>query len=220
MNEEPPIESAEPIPAPPAEPVMTPAEQASERAEAAATRRRWISLAELVGVAGLIIAAISLWMSWSDRRADVADKQAEQASESKARTLVTIAGMVSNDGDKISLSDANHPLHDVEVTFPKALGVSPQSGLFGPKVESSWFDDKLLGLTGEVHQGRLPVILAATYWDGEVKRTDRAIYEIAWDSHARPLRSRKLQMRGLTLSERNATTARLEAAWARLKPAL
>jgi hypothetical protein len=226
MNEEvptdTPVPDPQPAPAPPPEPVMTPAEQAIERAEAAATRRRWVSLAELVGVAGLIIAAISLWMSWSDRRADVADKQAEQAIESKARTLVTISGAVEHDGETIKLGDAAHPLHDVEVTFPSALGVSPQSGLLGPKIDSNWFDDQLLALSDKTHQGRLPVILAATYWDGNVKRTDRAIYEITWISVARTaafLRGRKLKMRGLVLSDRNATPARLEAAWARLKPA-
>lgn len=224
MSHEVPIEAQEPTAAspPPVEPVMTPSERAIERAEAAATRRRWVSLAELVGVAGLIIAAVSLWMSWSDRRADVADKQAEQAIESKARTLVTISGAVEDDGETIKLNDAAHPLHDVEVTFPSALGVSPQSGLLGPKIDARWFDDKLLALADKVHQGRLPVILAATYWDGDVKRTDRAIYEIAWVSVARTaafVRGRKLKMRNLVLSDRNATPARLEAAWARLKPA-
>src|SRR4051812_2841650 len=116
MNDEPPIETPEPALASPPEPTMTPAQQAIERAEAAATRRRWISLAELVGVAGLIIAAISLWMSWADRRADIADKQAEQASESKVRTLVTITGTLSHDGDSMALADPAHPLKDVEVS--------------------------------------------------------------------------------------------------------
>jgi len=226
MNDEPPIDTPEalpePLPAPPSEPVMTPAERAIERAEAAATRRRWISLAELVGVAGLIIAAISLWMSWADRRADLAEKQAEQASESKVHALVTITGTLSHEGDTMALADPAHPLNDVEVTFPQALGISPQSGLLGPKIERSWFGDKLLKLSDKEHQGRLPVILTATWWDGDVKRTDRAIYEIGWIAGSRSLGilgGRELHMRGLRLSDRSATPARLEAAWARLKPA-
>lgn len=201
---------------------MTTAQQAIERAEAAETRRRWVSLAELVGVAGLIIAAISLWMSWADRRADVAEKQAEQVSASKARTLVTITATLSHDGASMTLADPAHPLKDVEVTFPQALGVKPQSGLLGPKIESSWFGSALLALSDKVHQGRLPVILTATWWDGDVKRTDRAIYEIAWVAGTRSLGivgGRELHMRALVLSDRNATPARLEAAWARLKPA-
>jgi hypothetical protein len=222
MNDEPPIETPEPAPAAPPEPAMTPAQRAIERAEAAATRRRWISLAELVGVAGLIIAAISLWMSWADRRADIADKQAEQASESKVRTLVTISGTLSHDGDSMALADPAHPLKDVEVSFPHALGIAPQSGLLGPKIESSWFGSALLKLNDKVHQGRLPVMLTATWWDGDVKRTDSAIYEIGWVAGSRSLGvlgGRDLHMRSLTLSERKATPARLEAAWARLKPA-
>ena len=42
----------------------------SERAEAAATRRRWITLAEVVAVAGVLIGALTLYTNWSDRRAD------------------------------------------------------------------------------------------------------------------------------------------------------
>ncbi len=205
---------------PQGEPVVTlAAAQAAERAEAAATRRRWISLAELVGVAGLIIAALSLWMSWSDRRADLAEKQAEQVSRNKVQTLVTIAGSVSDDGASITLSDPAHPLHDVEVTFPAELGVRPQTGLLGPKIEADWFAEPLLGLSEHVNQGRLPVILAATYWDGDTKRTDRALYDVIWVASSRLIGGRKLRIRGLMLSDREASRSRLEAAWARLKPA-
>ncbi len=222
MNTEPPTETPDLPPAPLPEPAMSSVEQAMERAAAAETRRRWVSLAELVGVAGLIIAAISLWMSWADRRADVAEKQAEQVNASKARTLVTITATLSKDGTSMTLADPAHPLKDVEVTFPQALGIKPQTGLLGPKIESSWFGSALLELSDKVHQGRLPVILTATWWDGDVKRTDRAIYEIGWVA-GKPtlgiLGGRELHMRGLMLSDRNATPARLEAAWARLKPA-
>lgn len=217
-----PPEPAVNVTPPPAPPAQETAEQAIERAEKRETRRRWVSLAEIVGVGGLIIAAAGLWMGWSDRRADVADKQATQASEDRAHARVTIVGEVSHDGETITLSDTAHPLHDVSVDFPAALGVSQQSGFLGPKIESSWFEEPLMKLADKVHQGRLPVLLTATWWDGDTKRTDRALYEIAWSSDGRllsGLRGRKLHLRSLVLSERNASPARLEAAWARLKPA-
>ena len=44
-------------------------ETPAERAEKAAIRRRWISLAEWVGIAALLVSAAGLWMSWSDRTA-------------------------------------------------------------------------------------------------------------------------------------------------------
>jgi hypothetical protein len=218
MNEELPPSGEAPV----VSPVTATAAEAVDRAEAAATRRRWVSLAEFVAVAGLLVAVASLWMSWSDRRADVADKQVEKAESSKARTLVTLTGSVSSDGETITLKDDTHQLRDVQVIFPTALGLAPQSGTFGPKIASSWFDGKILELTDggpDKRDGRLPVILAATYWDGDVERADRAIYDVAWQTEGRVLRGRKLRMHALTLASRVGTQARLDAAWAREKPA-
>lgn len=103
-------------------PPETVPETVTERAEAAATRRRWVSLAELVGVAGLIIAALGLWLGWSDRRADDSAKQAEQATEAKVRTLVMLKATI--DGDDLKLTDAAHDVQEIDVRFPKSLGVA------------------------------------------------------------------------------------------------
>ncbi|MEO5865948.1 MAG: hypothetical protein ABIS14_07340 [Sphingomonas sp.] len=205
--------------------IDTAAAEAVDRAEAAATRRRWITLAEFVAVAGLLVAVASLWLSWSDRRSDTADKQAEKAEVSKTRTQVTLAGAVSSDGETITLKDDAHQLRDVQVIFPTPLGVSVQSGTFGPKIAASWFADKLVEMTknGPAKRiGRLPVILSAAYWDGEVVRTDRAIYDIGWQIDGRFLgivRGRKLRMHSLTLRNRSGTQAKLDAAWGQEKPA-
>ena len=43
-------------------------EDRSEQAERLAIRRRWINVGEVVAVAGLIIAALSLYLGWSGRR--------------------------------------------------------------------------------------------------------------------------------------------------------
>ena len=40
----------------------------SETSEQAKTRRRWLTLAELVAVSGLLIGALTLWLNWSDKR--------------------------------------------------------------------------------------------------------------------------------------------------------
>ncbi|MDQ2879011.1 MAG: hypothetical protein M3R41_08035 [Pseudomonadota bacterium] len=197
------------------------ATEAVEKAEAAATRRRWINLGEFVAIAGLIIAALSLWLSWADRHADLADKQAEKVQESHARTLVTLTGDITKDGESMSLKDDAHQVSDVQVIFPTALGLSPQSSVLGAKIASDWFGDKLLALTShgaDTRAGRLPVILAATYWDGDTKRTDRAIYSIAWQSEGRFLRGRKLRMVRLSLAARTGTQVALDALWAREKP--
>ncbi|MGJ8505888.1 hypothetical protein, partial [Glaesserella parasuis] len=56
---------------PPHDPaIQIAATEAVAKAEAAATRRRWINLGEFIAVAGLLIAGGSLYVNWSDHRAD------------------------------------------------------------------------------------------------------------------------------------------------------
>ena len=196
----------------------TPETQAADRAEAAATRRRWVTLAELVGVAGLMIAALGLWMNWSDRRADDAVKQAEQAKDAKVRTLVMLKA--SGQGGTLALSDATHDVQSIDIAFPKALGVANRTDV-DPQIEADWFADALLKLTdggADDRSGRLPALITARYWDADVERHDVAIYDIVWRTEGRMLQSRALKLEGLKLRERSSSPTKLEAAWAREKP--
>ncbi|MGH6613198.1 hypothetical protein [Sphingomonas sp.] len=216
-----PAEPAAPPPPSPTPSVETVAQQAVDRAEAAATRRRWVTLAELVGVAGLIIAAAGLWMSWSDRRADDQAKQVEKASEAKVRTLVMLKGVVEKGGDRLKLSDAAHDIQNIDVTFPSALGIAAQNSVLEPRIEASWFSGPLLGLTDhgpDDQEGRLPVLITASYWDADTERRDTAIYDVVWKTKGRMLLGRALHVEGLMLRERAGSKARLDAIWAREKP--
>jgi predicted negative regulator of RcsB-dependent stress response len=59
-------------------------ETPTERREAAETRRRWVTLAEVLAVAGVLIAALTLWSNWSERNADKAEKASAKAGVSKS----------------------------------------------------------------------------------------------------------------------------------------
>jgi hypothetical protein len=198
---------------------MTPS--AYERAEAAATRRRWITLAEVVGIAGLIIAALSLWMSWSDRRADEQEKQVEKASESRIKTLVLLTGTPDKDHERLALKDTIHAVQSIDVRFPGSLGLSTQSSVLDPRIESSWFADAILTMTDkgpDKREGRLPVLITSIYWEGDHQRSDTAIYDVIWFTEGRLLRGRVLRVKGILLRERTDSPARLEAIWAAEKP--
>ncbi|MES2451066.1 MAG: hypothetical protein V4610_10915 [Pseudomonadota bacterium] len=217
---------AEPDPVPPAarrrDPVVeSTVQQAVERAEAAATRRRWVTLAEIVSVAGLLIAALSLWMNWSDRRADEQGKQVEKANESKARTLVLLTAAPEHGGARLALKDENHPIQSIDVRFPAALGVGNQSSILEPRIEAAWFADSILQATdkgADVREGRLPVLITSSYWDADKQRSDSAIYDVVWRTEGRLFRGRALRLKGIMLRERTSQPARLEALWAREKP--
>ncbi|GAA0314896.1 hypothetical protein GCM10009087_26650 [Sphingomonas oligophenolica] len=222
MNDEP-VTSTPPEPIPPAPSVETVAQQAVERAEAAATRRRWITLAEVVGIAGLLIAAASLWMSWSDHRADQQEKQVEKASEAKVRTLVLLTAKPEKDGKQLALKDSAHEVQSIDVRFPASLGLAAQSSVLEPRIEASWFADPILALTHDgpdKRQGRMPVLITSSYWDADQQRSDSAIYDVVWftEGSFMGVSGRSVRLKGILLRERTASPARLEAIWAAEKP--
>jgi hypothetical protein len=191
-------------------------ETSAERAEKAAIRRRWIGLAELVGVAALLVSVVGLWLSWSDRRADQADKVKTSAEAS----LVTFT--VSGSGNTLNLSDDAHRIQEIAVAFPPSLGVDAQTGISPPKIELAGLDKALRDATDggpDKRTGRLPVLITATWWDGDTKRTDKAIYQVRWKTAGRLLGGRKLELEGASLAERGGSPARLDALWAKEKPA-
>ena len=217
----PPMQSPDPLSPPPDPVLQNAAQQAVDRAEAAATRRRWVTLAEVVGVAGLLIAALSLWMSWSDRRADDQEKRAERASESKARTLVLLTATPEQGGAWLALKDDAHQIQSIDVRFPAALGVAAQTSVLEPHIEADWFSGPILKATDngpDVRQGRVPVLITSNYWDADKQRSDSAIYDVVWQTKGRVLQGRVLRLKGILLRERTSQAARLEALWAREKP--
>ena len=192
-----------------------------ETAEQKATRRRWINLAELVAVAGVVIAALSLWLTWSDRRDSAADKAASAAAEASERGRLELTATVANDGDTLRLNDAKHDLADVSIAFPAALGLTTQRPTGEIVIETKPFAGVLLKLTdggADDRSGRLPVLITASYVDGDATRTARGVYDVVWRTHGRPMRGRALELTGLRLRQRGGGQSALDAAWAREKP--
>lgn len=194
---------------------------ASERAEARAIRKRWVTLAEIVAVAGLLISATTLWLSWSERRTDERQKQVEQVTEAHAKSLIRLTATPEHGGESLALKDAEHDVQSVDIRFPKALGVAAQNSILSPHVEAGWIRDALLTATQDgpdKQQGRLPVLVSASYWDGDQQRTDTAIYDVIWQTEGGIVWGHKLKLKGMMLRERSASAARLNALWAAEKP--
>lgn len=186
-----------------------------ERAEIAATRRRWITLAELVAIAGLIIAAIGTWTTWSDHRIELGRSERDRAIDAKVRGLVLLGGMAIDDGKKLVVSDDAHRLQQVVFRFPAQLDVASRTSMIDPAIDASWFATSVLqGSGGDRRSGRLPVLITSIFWNADQLASDSAIYDVIWESKARLLRSRRLVLRGIVLRERNGSAARLDRLWA------
>lgn len=194
----------------------------SETPDQAATRRRWVTLAEVVAVAGVIIGALTLWNSWSDRRADEQSKVAEQSAAARVEARVDLIATPRDGGRALLLKDKRHDLQDVTVTFPKPLGVAAQHPVADPVIDTrDGLGEALLKLTdggADDRAGRLPVLITVSYVDGDATRTTTGLYDIVWRTEGRLLRGRTVRLDSLRLRQRIGTSAALMAAWAREKP--
>ena len=185
----------------------------SETVEERARKRRWLNLAELVAVAGVLIAAAGLYLTWSDRR----DRVAGEAQSAQATVRYEIRATAADDGAALVFAhDERHDVQGLTVTFPAALGVAPQEALAG-RIERDWFAKALMKATdggADDRAGTLPVLIRVRYTDGDATRTASGIYDVVWRTHGRTFpMGRALKLEALRLRERDGSPARLNTLW-------
>ncbi len=196
-------------------------ETREERKEAAATRRRWVTLAEVVAVAGVLIAALSLWQGWSERRADEAEKTATTQAEAKARSRADLVATPRDDGRELLPSDRAHEISDATVTWPKVLAGEVVRPPADPVIAVAPIEKALLKATdggADDRSGRVPVLITVTFIDGDTRRTASGISDVVWRTEGRLLQGRSLRFDSMRLRQRGGTQAQVDAIWAREKP--
>lgn len=202
----------------------------AEAAEAAAVRRRWITLGEVLGVAAVVISALTFWNSYSERRnAEVERASEERSAEVKARSLV-LRGSVDREGETLTLSTAgDQAIQDQTIAFPSALGLDAVE-VTNPRIEADWFDSAVREARRKAGQRdedagdeRLPVAIATRYVvDGETV-TDVSLYDVGYAVKDRFLRGGTVQLRGLSLIGRTGADnaqARLDKLWQTRQPTI
>lgn len=191
-------------------------ETPAEKAEARAIRRRWLTIGELVAVAGVIIAGVSLWLSWADKRDDASQKASAASKAAAAETRLDLRATVSEDGRQVVLADPAHEILDTAVAFPGPLGVGAQTPVL-PRIESDWFGSAVLAATdkgADTREGRLPALVTVSYRAGDATKQDRAIVELVWRTKGRMLAGRELRVEAARIRERGGDQARIDALWA------
>ncbi len=186
-----------------------------DKAEARAIRRRWVTLGEVVAVAGVIIGGLTLWNSWDERRTARQEQMAEAKLASTAATRLNLTMTLAGDGKQIALSDRGHDLRDIEIHFPAALEIDARAPIL-PEIEADWFAPPLLRATDgglDEREGVLPALVRATYRVGDGTRTDTAIIDILWRTSGRTLAGRDLRIVGARLRQRGGDQAKLDALW-------
>ena len=190
-------------------------------AEAAAIRRRWITLGELLAVLAVGISALTLYLNWADKSSE----QAEKASESR-KASVRAARLVLNaeaSGDRLALkpTDPDQIIQSQTIRFPKALGIAPVDTTGEPRIEAGWFDaalkkarEKAKLPDDSVGDERLPVAITTRFVVGGETHEDVAVYDIGYGIAGRWLSGHRLTLRGLSLVSRSATPqSAIDARW-------
>lgn len=188
----------------------------SETPDQAKTRRRWLTLAELVALSGLIIGAMTLWLNWSGKQEAAREKAAAGAAANAAEASFRLRAELASGGKEIRLSDPRHELLETTIAFPKALRVGTQSPATA-RIERDWFAAAVLAATdggADDREGRLPVLVSARYRVGDAMREGRAIVEIVWSTHGRLIGGRDLEIEAVRLRETGGDPKRIDALWA------
>lgn len=184
---------------------------------AAASRRRWISIGETVGILALIISGISLWDSHQDR---VESRAAASKVQLVAVAPLVLTARAEDDGDVLRLASPNpdRVIQTQTVIFPKPLDVSAVDTVGNPRIEAGWFASALRDAVGDDRQpGRLPVGIITRYTDNGIEREDSAIYDVGHGWRSRLLQRDVPTLEGITLVSRapKDLQARLDARWQR-----
>lgn len=204
---------------------------ASVAIEKEKTRRRLISLGELVAVLAVLISALGLFNSWSERRQKDQERiTSEQKAAAAERRATAAAGLLlrarpDKSGSRLDLSPAREEqvVQMQTLTFPAKLGISPVETSGDARIEASWFTGNLKKArraakrpdetTGDE---RLPVLIETVYVDGGETRRDRTLYDIGYAVREGGLfGGSQVELRGVSLVARKADAAALDARWRR-----
>jgi hypothetical protein len=193
-------------------------------------RLRWLTLAELVGVLALVVAAAGWWDSHREHlqedreRAAAAKTQAAEAKRATLRESFLLTG--SGDTERLRLAPArgDQVIQTQTLVFPSAVRKDPVETTGNPRIDRRWFESGLKdahALPKDDAEARLPVAVETAYVDAGETRTDRAIYWIAYSAKHRLLRGSQVQLDGLSLARRGVTgdlQAAVDAVWAKQHP--
>jgi len=198
-------------------------------AEAAAIRRRWITLGEVLAMIAAIISALTLWNSWSQRSDSEAARSAEaRQASTRAVTLVLTAATSGARELVLKPMSAGQSVQSQHISFPTALGAAPAETTGEPRIEAAWFERALkkarnqAGLPDDSRgDERLPVLISTRFLvDGEA-HDDVALYDVGYTISGRWLSGHSVTLRGLSLVSRvkgSDAQAMLDARWAQLFP--
>jgi hypothetical protein len=180
-----------------------------------------IRLSEVAGLIGVLIAGLSLFLTYADRRKD----KLEAAKQAQAQSVLILRG--DGGGDRIRLVPANpgQVVQSQVFYFPAAVRSGSVQITGEGRVDADWFaaglKKALHGKDDDGAEHSLPVSVATTFMEDGEAHTDLSLYQIGFTIHPRLLQAAQVRLEGVALGRRGLTGApqgAANAAWARQAP--
>ncbi|WP_232492715.1 hypothetical protein [Novosphingobium kaempferiae] len=189
------------------EPVSKAAKAEARADEAAAIRRRWITLGEVLTVIAVTISGLTLWNTWSQRSDSEASKSAEAIrASSRAATLVLMATGSGSDELVLKPASDEQSVQSQRIAFPTALGVSAAETTGEPRIEAAWFERALKKARAEAKlpdnsrgDEKLPVLVTTRFIVDGKPHEDVALYDVGYSISGRWLGGHNITLRGVSL---------------------
>lgn len=197
-------------------------ETGEEKKEAAAIRRRWITLGEVLGVAAVLISGLTLWNNIQERKSNEAERAAASSKEEHAQAALVLKATAQDGGRRLSLAplDSAQAIQSQRIIFPSALGVSPVETVADPRIEADWIADALKKADSKEEGSgdkRVPVAIVTNFVTGGTMHSDAALYNLAYVREGHLLGS-SIRLRGLSLVSRTRAKdaqVRVDKLWKR-----
>jgi len=188
---------------------------------AARTRRRWITLGEVIGILALAISAASWWDGHQEKA-----REAVRVVAPAAPLVLTATADAAHAVLALKPARADQIIQTQTLFFPAAVRGSTVDTTGNARIEAGW----LGGLVDAVGDGkaaaearthRVAIGIETVFVAGDRTRTDRAIYDIGYRLHGRFLRGTTVELEGVSLVRANVGAdlqKRLDARWAAQRP--
>ena len=203
----------------------------SEKAEAAAIRRRWVTLGEVLAVVAVMISGLTLWNSYSERSHAEAEKAVEEKKASVRAATLLLKAEPSKEGDRLTIAPigADQSIQSQLITFPTALAVTHVDTTGDARIEAEWFEDGLKKARRAANRKdqtvgdeRVPVAITSEFIADGMTHRDVALYDVGYVLEGRFLGGSELKLRGLSRigrADAGSAQARLDAIWKKRQPA-
>jgi hypothetical protein len=169
-------------------------------------RVRMLTIAEIVGICALAVAALGYWDSHRERVAAEKAQEADAAARALRQSFV-MKGEVADKGGVLRLAPihADQVIQTQTLWFPKDVRADKVETTGDPRLEADWLADgvRRAAEKSKASTGRVPVVVVTEFVEDGQTRTDQSVYQVAYSLHHRLLQADQVKLEGLSLARRN-----------------